>query len=152
MNRRIMLLGLGGTLFTAPHSALAAPASSFAAVKIVLSPTCGCCKGWVAHLQQHGFRTGIEEVPEINARKTAARIPAAFWSCHTGFVDGYFIEGHVPADDIKRLLIERPRARGLAVPGMPIGSPGMEVPNVAADRYKTLLVGSDDQAVVWAEH
>jgi hypothetical protein len=152
MNRRIVLLGLGGALVAAPSFSTAAPASSFSPIQIVLSPTCGCCKEWVAHLRQHGFQTGIEEVPEINRRKTAARIPTAFWSCHTGFVDGYFIEGHVPADDVKRLLVERPRARGLAVPGMPVGSPGMEVPNVAADRYKTLLIGLDDKAVVWAEH
>lgn len=89
---------------------------------------------------------------EINRRKIAAGIPPEFWSSHTAFIDGYFVEGHVPAADIKRLLAERLRARGLAVPGMPVGSPGMEMPNVAADRYQTLLVGLDNRGTEWARH
>jgi hypothetical protein len=152
MNRRMTLLGLGITLVATSTSAFSHDASPLPLVQIVVSPTCGCCKEWIAHLQRNGFSTTVDEVAQINRRKMAARIPVEFWSCHTAFVGGYFIEGHVAADDIKRLLAERPAARGLAVPGMPVGSPGMEMPNVPADRYKTLLVTLDDQALVWAEH
>jgi hypothetical protein len=153
MNRRSVLLGLGSALSSISSLAVANTESSVRpVVQIALSPTCGCCKEWVAHLRNNGFETTVEEVPDINRRKVAARIPTEFWSCHTAFVEGYFVEGHVPADDIKRLLAERPKARGLAVPGMPIGSPGMEVTNVAPDKYRTMLVGLDNRATVWAEH
>lgn len=153
MNRRNAVLGLGSAFFGVSSLAVAnTDRSSRSLVQIALSPTCGCCKEWVAHLQQNGFETTVEEVPEINRRKTAARIPTEFWSCHTAFVGGYFIEGHVPAGDIRLLLAERPDARGLAVPGMPVGSPGMEVPGAPADKYRTLLVGMDNRATVWAEH
>lgn len=153
MNRRNVLLGLGSTFGGIAGLAIAkADRAARPLVQITLSPTCGCCKEWVAHLQQNGFETTVEEVPEINRRKTAARIPTEFWSCHTAFVGGYFIEGHVPAGEIRRLLTERPNARGLAVPGMPVGSPGMEIPGTPADKYRTLLVGMDNRATVWAEH
>jgi hypothetical protein len=152
MNRRMILLGLAGITTAASTVASGSDQPQLATIRIVLSPTCGCCKDWVTHLERHSFSISVEEVPEINRRKTAARIPKEFWSCHTAFVGGYFIEGHVAADDIKRLLVERPAARGLAVPGMPVGSPGMEMPNVPADRYKTLMVTLDDRAIVWAEH
>ncbi len=153
MNRRHVVIGLGSACISVSGLAVAnTDRSTRPLVQIVLSPTCGCCKEWVAHLQQNGFETSVEEVPEINRRKTSARIPTEFWSCHTAFVGGYFVEGHVPADDIKRLLAERPNARGLAVPGMPVGSPGMETPGAPADKYRTLLVGMDNRATVWAEH
>lgn len=146
MNRRQVLLALGSAIVVDLDFAFAEDGRpNGPLIRIALSPTCGCCKEWVSHLQQNRFETSVEEVPEINRRKTAARIPTEFWSCHTAFVGGYFIEGHVPADDIKRLLAERPTGRGLAVPGM-------EMPNVAADKYKTLLVGLDNRATVWAEH
>jgi hypothetical protein len=153
MNRRHLLFSLGSA-FLGVSSLAAANTDHLARplVRIALSPTCGCCKEWVAHLQQSGFETSVEEVPEINRRKTAARIPTEFWSCHTAFVAGYFIEGHVPADDIRRLLNAHPDARGLAVPGMPVGSPGMEMPGTPADRYRTLLIGMNNRATVWAEH
>ncbi|MGL6210910.1 MAG: DUF411 domain-containing protein [Paracoccaceae bacterium] len=152
MNRRSLVLGAGGTLLLGSLTVPASARNADLPIRIALSPTCGCCKDWVAHLNQNGFQTTIDEVPDINRRKIAAGIPTEFWSCHTAFIGEYFIEGHVPAQDIKRLLLERPSGRGLAVPGMPVGSPGMEMPNVAADRYKTLLVGLDNRAAVWALH
>lgn len=152
MNRRMVVLSLGFAMAAPRNSFADIPTQPLTPVRIVLSTTCGCCKEWVAHLQQHGFETEVEEVSDINRRKTAARIPEEYWSCHTAFVGGYFIEGHVPASDIKRLLNESPNARGLAVPDMPVGSPGMEMPNVSADSYKTLLVGFDNRATTWAEH
>jgi hypothetical protein len=153
MNRRAILLGAGSVLVAGSRPAFAVSSENlFRRIRIVLSPTCGCCKHWVTHLQTSGFETAVEEVAEINRRKVAARIPTELWSCHTAFIDSYFIEGHVLAVDIDRLLAERPQARGLAVPGMPVGSPGMEMPDVPSDRFKTLLVGPDNRATVWAEH
>ena len=95
-------------------------------IEVYKSATCGCCKEWVKHLQANGFSVKAHDVADITAQKTANGVPAKLASCHTAKVDGYVIEGHVPASDIKRLLKERPAVSGLAVPGMPVGSPGME--------------------------
>ena len=84
---------------------------------------------WVAHLEANGFTVKTTDVRDLNAVKTEAGVPAVLSSCHTALVDGYVVEGHVPADDVKRLLSERPAIAGISVPGMPIGSPGMEGPN-----------------------
>lgn len=121
-------------------------------LKVFLSPTCGCCKEWIARLEQAGFQVEAREVANINQRKAALRVPPAAWSCHTGVIGGYFIEGHVPPEDIRRLLAEKPAASGLAVPGMPVGSPGMEVPGQPADRFDTMLVAGDGSLKVWASH
>ncbi len=104
---------------------LARPAFA-AEVNVYKSPTCGCCKEWVKHLQANGFSVKAHDVPDISHYKVANGVPVTLGSCHTATVGGYVIEGHVPASDVKRLLKERPPVRGLAVPGMPIGSPGME--------------------------
>lgn len=90
------------------------------------SPGCECCGAWVKHVTDSGFVARVREVEEMQPVKLRFKVPAALWSCHTATVDGYVIEGHVPAADIARLLAERPDALGLAVAGMPIGSPGME--------------------------
>jgi len=89
-------------------------------------PDCGCCGGWVDHLRSAGFAVTVDETSELTAIRTRLRVPPALSSCHTGEVAGYAIEGHVPAEAIRRLLETRPDALGLAVPGMPNGSPGME--------------------------
>ena len=104
-------------------------------------PSCGCCSGWVDHLKRGLPRRRSEETPEINRVKVRLGVPDDLASCHTAEVGGYVIEGHVPADAIKRLLAERPQAKGLAVPGMPIGSPGMEVEGVEDDTYDVVLFG-----------
>lgn len=107
----------------------AAGAASQPVVEVYKSATCGCCDEWVAHLESEGFRVRSTNVADLAAVKRAHRIPQDAESCHTGVVDGYVIEGHVPAADVARLLRERPEnVRGLAVPGMPHGSPGMESP------------------------
>ena len=90
------------------------------------SPTCGCCTKWVDHLEQSGFKVKITNMPDVSPMKERLRVPAALGSCHTAVIDGYVVEGHVPADVIQRLLKERPDVTGLAVAGMPMGSPGME--------------------------
>jgi hypothetical protein len=96
------------------------------AITVYKSPTCGCCAKWVEHLQAAGFRPEVHEETQMDAVKNRIGVPAELRSCHTAVVEGYAIEGHVPADVIRKLLAERPKVAGLAVPGMPVGSPGME--------------------------
>lgn len=105
---------------------LAGPSLAYAADALVYkSPTCGCCDGWVDHLRANGLEVDARNVSNVNAFKLRYGVPARLASCHTAVIDGYVIEGHVPAADIRRLLAERPDVAGLAVSGMPAGSPGM---------------------------
>lgn len=102
-------------------------------------PQCGCCGEWETHMRKAGFRIESRIVHDIGRLKRTLGVPADFWTCHTGVVDGYLVEGHVPAADVQRLLRERPKMLGLAVPGMPLGSPGMEQgPPSRYHRYETL--------------
>jgi hypothetical protein len=110
-------------------------------VQVYKSAYCGCCHRWVAHLQASGFAVKVTDVEEPALYRQKLGIPDALGSCHTAQVAGYAIEGHVPAADIKRLLVERPQARGLAVPSMPLGSPGME--GARRDPFDVFLVQSD---------
>lgn len=111
-------------------------------VEVYKSATCGCCKEWVRHMRDNGFDVRAHDVADPAAHRAKAGVPDALGSCHTALVDGYALEGHVPASEVKRLLAERPKARGLAVPGMPVGSPGMEV-GARVDPYAVLLIGPD---------
>jgi len=95
-------------------------------IKVVKRPSCGCCTKWVKHLEENGFKAIVTESGQLKSIRTRLGVPKALAACHTAQIEGYVIEGHVPAHAIKRLLAERPNATGLAVPGMPIGSPGME--------------------------
>jgi len=95
-------------------------------ITVFKTPTCGCCGKWVEHLKANGFTVKVQEVNDTSAYERQYRVPRTMESCHTAIVNGYTIEGHVPAAEIKRLLNEKPKAVGLAVPGMPVGSPGME--------------------------
>jgi hypothetical protein len=110
-------------------------------VQVWKSPTCGCCKDWIAHLQTHGFQVKVQETGNAEARARLG-IDLRFGSCHTAVVQGYVLEGHVPAREIVRLLAERPKALGLAVPGMPVGSPGMDGAEYGGrrDPYDVLLL------------
>jgi hypothetical protein len=117
-------------------------------IVITKSPTCLCCDKWVAHVKKAGFRTRVESVADLAAVKEQRGVPALLGSCHTAVVDGYVIEGHVPAEDIQRLLRERPDVAGLAVPGMPMGSPGMEGPR--RDRYEVIAFQKDGTGTVFA--
>ncbi|QNP42109.1 DUF411 domain-containing protein [Lysobacter solisilvae (ex Woo and Kim 2020)] len=116
------------------------------------SPTCGCCEVWVEHLKQNGFRVEVRNEDNLNPIKERLGVPYGKGSCHTAQIGGYIVEGHVPASDIKRLLKEKPDARGLVLPGMPIGSPGMEVPGVAAKPYTVELVKRDGSTVGYSTH
>lgn len=115
------------------------------------SASCGCCKAWIAHMKQNGFSVTANDVDNMNPIKERVGIPAGMGSCHTGEVAGYFIEGHVPAEDVKRLLQEKPDAKGLTVPRMPIGSPGMESGD-HREPYDVLLVHKDGSTSVFAHH
>ena len=119
-------------------------------VEVWRSPSCGCCGGWVKHLQQAGFVTRVHMVDDAGVMRRQLGMPDSLGSCHTALVDGYVIEGHVPASDIKRLLAEKPRALGLTAPGMPAGSPGMDVPN--SPPYEVLLVKGDGATSLWKRH
>lgn len=96
------------------------------AITVYHSPTCGCCKDWIAHLRRHGFEVSDVQRDDVMPTKRQLGLPDELASCHTAVIDGYVIEGHVPADDIKRLVADKPALAGLAVPGMPSGAPGME--------------------------
>jgi hypothetical protein len=106
------------------------------------SPTCGCCEAWVAHLRESGFVVKVNDTEAMHPIKARLGVPADKAACHTAEVGGYFVEGHVPASDIRRLLAERPDARGLALPGMPIGSPGMGPPG-SGPGYTVELIAKD---------
>lgn len=131
----------------------AAQADTGKRAEIWHNPTCSCCIDWVKHLEENGFtpRVNSSTPGELAAVKQKLGIPDAVASCHTAEIGGYAIEGHVPADDVKRLLEEKPDAVGLAVPGMPIGSPGMEYGDVK-EPYEVLLVKKDGSTEVFAKH
>lgn len=148
MKRRTFLMtGAAATL------ALPVTADTRPVLKVLKTPTCGCCTAWVDHVRQAGFNVEAQDVDQdhLYALKDRLRIAPELSSCHTATIDGYFVEGHVPASDIVRLLAERPAARGLTVPGMPMGSPGMDF-SAAREAYDTLLVGMDGATSVFASH
>lgn len=119
-------------------------------VTVYKSPTCGCCKDWVKHMQQNGFKVKQIDVDNVVPYKIKYGVTQSLSSCHTARAGGYTIEGHVPAADIKRLLKERPKIKGLAVPGMPAGSPGMEGPQ--KDKYDVLTFDAKGKTGVFAKH
>lgn len=106
-----------------------APAAEAAEMVVYHDPNCGCCGKWIEHMEQHGFSVESVHESNMNAIKQKLGVPENLPSCHTATVDGYVIEGHVPAEDVMKLLKDRPQAKGLSVPGMPLGSPGMEYNN-----------------------
>jgi hypothetical protein len=116
-------------------TSMAAQAAALPTMTVYKSPTCGCCKNWIEHVKSAGFAVEVHDLDDLGEIKDEAGVPDRARSCHTAIVDGYAIEGHVPAETIKRLIEERPKVAGLAVPGMPVGSPGMEAPGQAADKY-----------------
>lgn len=122
------------------------------AVTVHRSESCGCCRSWIAHLKHNGFQVSEEVTNNLAPIKERVGIPVGKGSCHTAQVAGYFVEGHVPASDIRRLLAEYPAAKGLTVPGMPVGSPGMETSTGTVQPYDVLLVARDGSTSVFAHH
>lgn len=145
--RRAWLAGIA-VLALAPSTmvAFAAPAT----MQVWKDPNCGCCKDWIAHLEKNGFEATVIDQGN-NAARARLGMPQKFGSCHTALIQGYVIEGHVPAADIQRLLKEKPKALGLSVPGMPIGSPGMDGPAYGGrrDAYQVLLIQRDGSTTVF---
>ena len=119
-------------------------------VDVYKSPYCGCCGGWVKHMEENGFKVKSHNVDDVAAARKQLGMPEKYGSCHTARIGNYLIEGHVPAADVKRLLKEKPKAVGLAAPGMPGGSPGME--SAPAQPYDVLLVEKNGRAKVFATH
>lgn len=150
MNRRQAVLALVAAPILGAVAAESGAAKDL--IKVYKTESCGCCKLWVTHLEQAGFAVEVQNLTDLGSIKERVGLPYGLGSCHTGEVGGYFIEGHVPANDVKRLLRERPAARGLTVPGMPLGSPGMEVPSGETQPYDVLLVAKDGKTSVFAHH
>jgi hypothetical protein len=128
-SQRSRVAAATAALAVAVGSAFACSGGGGPLVTVYKSPTCGCCVEWMDHLEANGFEVRGVDVADMSVVKAERGVPSALGACHTAVVEGYVIEGHVPASDIVRLLEERPRVTGLATPGMPIGSPGMEGPN-----------------------
>ncbi len=149
LNRRLLL---GSALFVGMTGTACAQTSRSRNLTVFKTPTCACCDAWIAHMQEAGFRTTITVLPSLQSVRSSRGMPDALASCHTGLIEGYLVEGHVPGPDVIRLLAERPTAVGLAVPAMPLGSPGMETPQGRKDPYDTLLVLRSGATRVFARH
>jgi len=143
--RSVVLALLAALAPAAPAAAEAPPA-----VHVYKTPKCGCCDAWVDHLKANGFRVTTENLADLTMVKQMHRVPRPLHSCHTATVGGYVVEGHVPAADVKRLLAEKPKAVGIAVPDMPIGSPGMEGPNPVP--YEVYRFDARGNTEVFARH
>lgn len=144
IHRRALLSALIASPFAvSSFPALAAP--SWPKMVVTKDPNCGCCSAWIDHVRAAGFTVDVVETSEVARLKVRLGVPQALASCHTAEIGGYVIEGHVPAGAIKRLLAEKPDGRGLAVAGMPIGSPGMEVEGAEPDIYDVVLFGPSGQ-------
>lgn len=136
----------------APLALLACAQSASAAVLMVTkTASCGCCKKWVEHMKKAGFTLRVQDVEDVTPTARRLGVPDKLRSCHTSAIGGYAIEGHVPAADVKRLLAQRPKAAGIAVPGMVMGSPGMEHGD-HKEPYKTILFDKAGKTRVFASH
>jgi hypothetical protein len=138
----------------APSAATAVaptPVAGLPAVTVYKNPSCGCCVKWVEHMQAAGFKVSVSDSPDPEPVKKQFGIGTGLRSCHTALVEGYAVEGHVPAQDVMRLLKERPKVTGIAVPGMPVGSPGMELGS-RKDPYQVLAFTKDGSTSVFANH
>jgi len=142
-------VALALTTGAARPPAVGAPAKE-PIITVYKDPSCGCCKSWIEHLIKHGYRVDARDTSEMTEIKRTLGVPEALTSCHTAMVKGYLIEGHVPAADIARLLKEKPKVAGLAVPGMPMGSPGMEGPRT--QRYQVLTFDKTGKTSIFASY
>lgn len=140
------ILALGWLTVSGPQ----ALAGDLPAMTVWKSPFCGCCGAWVDHMRAAGFKVAVKEVDSLSEIKRSAGVPEKLQSCHTARIGGYTVEGHVPAADVKRLLKARPKVHGLAVPGMPIGSPGMETG--PPEPYDVVTFTRDGKTEVFARH
>jgi hypothetical protein len=141
----------GRAVAEAPVAAAQAVANPAQGTPMVVykTPTCGCCRAWVDHVRAAGFAVEVRDMPNVQPVKHEHGVPGHLGSCHTAIVDGYVVEGHVPADVIRRMLRERPQVAGIAVAGMPAGSPGMEVPGGRKDPYDIIAFARDGKVSVY---
>lgn len=121
-------------------------------ITVYKNAQCGCCRAWVEHLRKEGFQVTAKDVDDLTAIKTKLGVPSSLSSCHTAVVGRYVVEGHVPAADIRKLLTTRPKVTGIGVPGMPVGSPGMEMPGFPPDKYDVMTFAKDGKQRVFASH
>ncbi|PKO73218.1 MAG: metal-binding protein [Betaproteobacteria bacterium HGW-Betaproteobacteria-17] len=138
----LLVLGLAQVAWAAPTTPV---------IDVYKSPTCGCCNKWIDHLKANDFTVRAHDTENVVAHKIRLGVPAGYGACHTAEVNGYVIEGHVPAKEITRLLKEKPRARGLVVPAMPVGSPGMEAGGQKY-RYDVFIVNRDGSTKTYARY
>jgi hypothetical protein len=149
----IPLLAAGVPLGAAGLAAHEAEPAPPATITVYKTPQCGCCRTWVDHLRKNGFEVTVHDLDDLSAVKTKLGVPPDLGSCHTAVAGSYVVEGHVPAADIKKLLSTKPKVAGVAVPGMPAGSPGMEVPpGRKADKYDVIAFAKDGKRSVFAAH
>ena len=144
---RTKLLTVLAPLALIAYSGTAAAAPT---LNVTKSATCECCSGWIEHMKKAGFTVKLNVVEDVAPTKRRLGVPSALISCHTSQIGGYVIEGHVPAADVRKLLAQRPRATGIAVPGMVVGSPGME--GGRPQPYQTLLFDKTGKTQVFASH
>lgn len=153
VNRRTFLRGAAVTGAAFVTGSAAAQRGGRTGMVMHRSPGCGCCLGWVSHARRAGFTVEVRDNPDMAAVKRRLGVPARLASCHTIEVGGYVVEGHVPLADVQRLLRERPAGvRGIAVPGMPMGSPGMEVPGGERQAFETLAFDARGTWRTFARH
>jgi hypothetical protein len=145
----LLVATLGVTLAIVTAAGQKPAAAGPTKITVYKTPTCGCCAKWVEHMKAAGFAPTVNDLPELSAIKTKHAIPPALQSCHTALVDGYIVEGHVPADLVQKMLKERPKVAGIAVPGMPMGSPGMEQGD-RKDPYDVLTFDASGNTTVFA--
>lgn len=139
----------GQTAASTSQAGQAAAPGEATRMVVYKTPTCGCCRAWVDHVKAAGFAVEVHDMPSVDPVKHEHGLPGHLASCHTAIVDGYVVEGHVPADVIRRMLRERPQVAGIAVPGMPMGSPGMEVPGGRKDPYDIIAFSRDGKVSVY---
>jgi hypothetical protein len=149
MKKAFTAMVIGGAVLLG--GIVAAQRSTAPTVEVFKSPTCGCCALWVKHLEANGFATKVTDVEDMTQVKAKYGIPGRLQSCHTAVVNGYVLEGHVPAADVQRLIKERPSVVGVAVPGMPLGSPGMEQGSLVQP-YNVVTFDKQGQTSVFASH
>jgi hypothetical protein len=154
--RSKQIVALAAALITVSFTAAAVRSSSVLlpakkpTITVYKDPSCGCCKNWVAYLGKHGYTVITKDTPNMTEVKHSLGVPDGLTACHTGVVNGYLIEGHVSAEDIDRLLAQKPKIAGIAVPGMPMSSPGMDGPRTQG--YKVLSFDKTGKTQVFASH
>jgi hypothetical protein len=149
MTRRMVLGGISILALTTGTGL--AGATSLPAIVAYRNPGCGCCEKWAEQLKAAGFEVSMQDDPDLSARRVAAGVPEDLAGCHTAVMGDYVIEGHVPLADILRLLTEKPKIKGIAVPGMPMGSPGMEMGEMR-DAYDVVAFATDGSRIIFAKY